>query len=105
MVLFQHRRRLRPNRKHPRFFTETVCDAGCAYSGVVIIGAARALDGADGSALPAAPPRAIETRRGYVARVSQAPGFILTAPAAVAQRAAMAVRTAVAQGERRRSRR
>src|SRR6266849_4031436 len=29
------------------------------------------------SALPAAPPRAVETRRGYVARVSQAPGFIL----------------------------
>jgi hypothetical protein len=32
----------------PRFFTETVCDAGCAYSGVVAFGAARALGGADG---------------------------------------------------------
>jgi hypothetical protein len=60
------------------------------------VGAARALGGADGSALPATPPRAIGTRRGYMARVSQAPGFILTAPAAVAPRAAMAVRTAVA---------
>lgn len=48
------------------------------------------------SALPVTPPRAIGTRCGYMARVSQAPGFILTTPAAVAPRAAMAVRTAVA---------
>ena len=57
------------------------------------------------SALPTAPPRANGTRRGYMARVSQAPGFILTAPAAVAKRAAMAVRAAVAQRERRGRRR
>jgi hypothetical protein len=68
---------------------------GCVYSGVVAFGAAPRWATPTAIALPA-PPRAMGTRRGYMARVSQAPGLILTAPAAMAKRAAMAVRTAVA---------
>jgi hypothetical protein len=50
----------------------------------------------DEDPLPRTPPRPIGTGSRYMARVSQAPCLILTAPDAVAPRIAMTVRTAVA---------
>ena len=66
--------------------------------------AAPVLGGAEGKRLPTQ-PRPIGTRTGDMTRVSHAPVLILTAPDALAPRIAMAVRTAIAQRERRRSRR
>jgi hypothetical protein len=58
--------------------------------------AARASGGAEGERLASTPPGPTATIGRDMTGMSQAPGLILTAPAAAARRTAMAVRTAPA---------
>lgn len=76
--------------RDPRSASGSLADASCEAPKAI--------------ALPT-PPRPVGTGSGYMTRVSHAPVLILTAQNALAPRIAMAVRTAVAQRERRRNRR